>query len=116
MPESVPVGLSVTPGGVTVVTVPQTHGLAARNPLRPYADQALKSVAHVLLPSEGLSRDKENRAKFPGSAVPLLLEEMKKLGARGPFTAKIAGGSSMFGTLMPSGDWLTWSTDPSTYG
>ncbi len=60
-------------------------------------------MAHVLLPSEGLSRDKENRAKFPGSAVPLLLEEMKKLGARGPFTAKIAGGSSMFGTLMPSG-------------
>ena len=60
-------------------------------------------MAHVLLPSEGLSRDKENRAKFPGSAVPLLLEEMKKLGARGPYTAKIAGGSSMFGALLPSG-------------
>ena len=27
-------------------------------------------MAHVLLPSEGLSRDKENRAKFPGTAVP----------------------------------------------
>ena len=60
-------------------------------------------MAHVLLPSEGLSRDKDNRAKFPGTAVPLLLEEMKKLGARGPFTAKIAGGSSMFGALLPSG-------------
>ena len=60
-------------------------------------------MAHVLLPSEGLSRDKDNRAKFPGTAVPLLLEEMKKLGARGPYTAKIAGGSSMFGALIPSG-------------
>ena len=60
-------------------------------------------LAHVLLPSEGLSRDKDNRAKFPGTAVPLLLEEMRKLGARGPFTAKIAGGSSMFGALMPTG-------------
>ena len=60
-------------------------------------------MAHILLPSEGLSRDKDNRAKFPGSAVPLLLEEMKKLGARGPYTAKIAGGSSMFGALLPAG-------------
>ena len=60
-------------------------------------------MAHILLPSEGLSRDKDNRAKFPGTAVPLLLEEMKKLGARGPYTAKIAGGSSMFGALLPAG-------------
>ncbi len=60
-------------------------------------------MAHVLLPSEGLSRDKDNRAKFPGTAVPLLLEEMRKLGARGPFTAKIAGGASMFGALIPAG-------------
>jgi chemotaxis protein CheD len=60
-------------------------------------------MAHVLLPSEGLSRDKENRAKFPGTAVPLLVDEMRKLGARGPFTAKIAGGASMFGALIPAG-------------
>lgn len=60
-------------------------------------------MAHVLLPSEGLSRDKENRAKFPSTAVPLLIDEMRKLGARGPFTAKIAGGASMFGALLPSG-------------
>ncbi len=60
-------------------------------------------MAHVLLPSEGLSRDKDNRAKFPGTAVPLLLEEMRKLGARGPFAAKIVGGASMFGALIPAG-------------
>ena len=28
---------------------------------------------------------------------------MRKLGARGPFVAKIVGGSSMFGTLLPGG-------------
>ena len=38
------------------------------------------ALAHVLLPDETMSRDKSNRAKFPGTAVPLLLEEMRRLG------------------------------------
>ena len=65
--------------------------------------QRVGGLAHILLPSEGLSRDATNRAKFPSTAVPLLIEEMRKLGARGPYTAKIAGGSSMFGALLPAG-------------
>jgi chemotaxis protein CheD len=60
-------------------------------------------LAHILLPNEGMSRDTHNRAKFPGSAVPLLLEEMRKLGARGPFQAKLVGGASMFSSLLPDG-------------
>ena len=60
-------------------------------------------LAHVLLPSENMSRDRDNRAKFPATAVPLLIEEMRKLGARGPFTAKVAGGASMFAALLPVG-------------
>lgn len=60
-------------------------------------------LAHVLLPSEGLSRDSANPAKFATTAVPLLIERMKGLGARGPFTAKIVGGASMFGNMLPSG-------------
>jgi chemotaxis protein CheD len=60
-------------------------------------------MAHVLLPSEALSRDAANRAKFPSTAVPLLVEEMRLLGARGPFVAKIVGGASMFGALLPAG-------------
>ena len=67
------------------------------------ARAAVGGLAHVLLPSESLSRDRSNRAKFPSTAVPLLLEEMRALGARGPFTAKIAGGASMFGQLLPAG-------------
>lgn len=60
-------------------------------------------LAHILLPSEGLSRDRSNRAKFPGTAVPMLLEEMRALGARGPMSAKIVGGASMFAALLPAG-------------
>src|SRR5208282_1356987 len=60
-------------------------------------------LAHVLLPSESMSRDHTNRAKFPTTAVPLLLEEMAKLGAVGPFAAKLVGGASMFGPLLPAG-------------
>jgi chemotaxis protein CheD len=60
-------------------------------------------LAHVLLPSEALSRDAANPAKFPGSAVPLLVAEMRKLGSRGPVFAKVVGGASMFGALIPQG-------------
>ena len=81
-----------------------TIGLGSCVAIAIYDKQArVGGMAHVLLPSEGLSRDTDNRATCPGTAVPLLREEMKKLGARGPFTAKIAGGSSMFGALLPSG-------------
>jgi chemotaxis protein CheD len=61
-------------------------------------------MAHVLLPSEEMSRDRSNPAKFPTTAVPLLLKEMKQLGAKVErIKAKIIGGASMFGSLMPSG-------------
>jgi chemotaxis protein CheD len=58
-------------------------------------------LAHVLLPSEALSRDRSNPAKFPGSAVPLLLDEMKKQGARHDrIRARLVGGASMFANLL----------------
>lgn len=61
-------------------------------------------MAHVLLPNEAMSRDKSNPAKFPTTAVPLVLAEMKKRGAQlERVRAKIIGGASMFGNLMPAG-------------
>lgn len=60
------------------------------------------ALAHVLLPDETMSRDASNRAKFPGTAVPLLLEEMRRLGSRGRVFAKVIGGSSMFSALLPA--------------
>jgi chemotaxis protein CheD len=67
-------------------------------------DRQVGGLAHILLPSETLSRDRCNRAKFPGTAVPLLVEQMRGLGARnGRIHAKIIGGASMFTSLLSSG-------------
>lgn len=61
------------------------------------------ALAHVLLPTEGMARDKANRAKFPGAAVPLLLGEMKGLGSSAGIKARLVGGASMFASLLPNG-------------
>jgi chemotaxis protein CheD len=67
------------------------------------ADRKIGGLAHILLPSESLAQDRSNRAKFPGSAVPLLLEEMQRLGARQTrITARLVGGASMFAALLPA--------------
>jgi chemotaxis protein CheD len=61
-------------------------------------------MAHVLLPNQAMSRDQSNPAKFPSTAVPLLLAEMRDLGASVErIRAKIIGGASMFGSLMGAG-------------
>lgn len=61
-------------------------------------------MAHILLPNKSLSRNAENPAKFPQSAVPLLLQRMQALGAeQSRITARLVGGASMFGNLSPSG-------------
>jgi chemotaxis protein CheD len=58
------------------------------------------ALGHILLPDESLSRDTGNRAKFASTAVPLLLDALRRDGARGPIVAKIAGGASMFASLL----------------
>ncbi|HJU90081.1 MAG TPA: chemotaxis protein CheD [Gemmatimonadaceae bacterium] len=67
-------------------------------------DRRVGGLAHVLLPSETMARDRTNRAKFPATAIPLLLERMRTLGARpAHVVAKIAGGASMFTNLLNKG-------------
>jgi len=62
------------------------------------------AMAHVLLPSLSLARDITNKAKFPETAVPLLIERLKGLGADPRrLVAKLAGGASMFGQLVTPG-------------
>jgi chemotaxis protein CheD len=62
------------------------------------------AMAHVLLPSISLARDITNRAKFPETAVPLLVERLTALGADPRrLVAKLAGGASMFGQLVTPG-------------
>lgn len=61
-------------------------------------------LAHTLLPDESMARDRSNPAKFPSSAVTLLLAEMTRLGADATrVRAKLVGGASMFANLLPTG-------------
>jgi chemotaxis protein CheD len=54
-------------------------------------------LAHIMLPDSTQARNAENPAKFANTALPLMLDEMIKMGAIKPrVTAKIAGGSQMF--------------------
>jgi chemotaxis protein CheD len=68
-------------------------------------DRAAKvgGLAHVLLPDAALGRGVENRARYASTAVPLLLDEMKAIGATGPFAASLAGGAALFGPLLAFG-------------
>lgn len=67
-------------------------------------EQRAAAMAHVLLPSTSLARDSTNRAKFPETAVPLMIERLKALGADPRrLTARLAGGASMFGQLVTPG-------------
>jgi len=68
------------------------------------ADSRAGAMAHVLLPSISLARDTSNRAKFPETAVPLLIERLKALGADPRrLSAKLAGGARMFSQLATPG-------------
>jgi chemotaxis protein CheD len=68
------------------------------------AESRIGGLAHVLLPNEEMSRDRSNPAKFPATAIPLVLDGMCGLGADAArVTAKIAGGASMFANLAPMG-------------
>jgi chemotaxis protein CheD len=59
-------------------------------------------LAHILLPNPSMSRETANPAKFPQTIVPLMLQEMRKLGSHptARISAKIVGGASMFGQLV----------------
>lgn len=61
-------------------------------------------MAHVLLPSQAMSRDRGQPGRFAQTAVPTLVERMIARGARAPaITARLVGGASMFTNLTPPG-------------
>lgn len=54
-------------------------------------------LAHLLLPSPSLARDRSNAGRFPETALPLLLGGMAAVGAeRERITARLVGGASLF--------------------
>ena len=68
-------------------------------------EQRLGGMAHVLLPSESLSRDRAKPAKFGSTAVGFLERELRRHGSGGSrdLVAWLVGGASMFGALLTSG-------------
>jgi chemotaxis protein CheD len=61
-------------------------------------------LAHILLPSQALSRTDHNAAKFPQTAIPALVDLMAREGASPRrLTGRLAGGASMFATLAAPG-------------
>lgn len=58
-------------------------------------------LAHVVLPSASLSRDRERPARFAETAVPLLIGALRAEGADPRrLVARLAGGASMFAELL----------------
>ncbi|MDU4959883.1 MAG: chemotaxis protein CheD [Sporomusaceae bacterium] len=54
-------------------------------------------LAHIMLPDSKQARSAENPAKFADTAIPLMIDELVKLGAsKIRMRAKIAGGAQMF--------------------
>ncbi|MGI6093284.1 MAG: chemotaxis protein CheD [Veillonellaceae bacterium] len=54
-------------------------------------------LAHIMLPDSTQARSAENPAKFADTALPLMVDDMIRLGAsKSRIIAKIAGGAQMF--------------------
>jgi chemotaxis protein CheD len=60
-------------------------------------------MAHILLPDPSAARDDSNPARFATTAVPMLVEAVRRAGGTGPLEAKLVGGAALFGALLGSG-------------
>jgi chemotaxis protein CheD len=60
-------------------------------------------LAHILLPSPGLSRQDGNPAKFPDCGPPAARADVHVGREPRAITARLAGGASMFSALAPPG-------------
>ncbi|HHX94585.1 MAG TPA: chemotaxis protein CheD [Clostridia bacterium] len=60
-------------------------------------------LSHIMLPNSKQFKNNGKKGKFPDTAIPLLVEDMVKLGARrSAIKAKIAGGAKMFSSVGTS--------------
>lgn len=90
---------AVRKGGHVIATI----GLGSCVAIALYdRDAKVGGLAHILLPNKAMSRETGNPAKFPETIVPIMLEEMRKLGSSpsARISAKIVGGASMFGQFV----------------
>ncbi|WP_027084326.1 chemotaxis protein CheD [Cohnella panacarvi] len=87
--------LNVGTGGAII----RTTGLGSCVGLTLYdAQLKLGGMAHIMLPSSEIAREGQlNIAKYADTAVPELIEQLKRKGASiGRLVAKMAGGAQMF--------------------
>ena len=88
--------VSAAPGVLVTIGLGSCVAISLHDPVA-----GIGGLAHILLPTEAMSRERGNRAKFAGTAVPLLVEQMQARGARASrLQAKLAGGASMFAALV----------------
>lgn len=82
-----------------------TYGLGSCVAIMLYDAKVLVGgMAHILLPTPSLAKPGASKLKFPETAITHVLEEMTALGAnRQRVTARLAGGSAMFGSMVPTG-------------
>jgi len=97
MPELIRVGMAdykVGRGPAVIIS----YGLGSCIGISLYDPQTkIGGLLHIMLPDSTQSKSSENPAKFADTGIPLMLDEVVKLGAvRSRLVAKIAGGAQMF--------------------
>lgn len=97
MPELVKVGMADYKVGRSP-DVLISYGLGSCIGISLYDPQAkVGGLLHIMLPDSTQSRANENKAKFADSGIPVMLDEVLRLGAsKSRLVAKIAGGAQMF--------------------
>ena len=97
MPELIKVGMADLKAGKNPDSL-ISYGLGSCVGIALYdAQTKVGGLAHIMLPDSTQARATDNTAKFADTAIPVLLEQILRLGAqRSRVTAKIAGGSQMF--------------------
>ena len=97
MPELIKVGMADYKVGRAPDTL-ISYGLGSCIGISLYDPQTkIGGLLHIMLPDSNQSRANENRAKFAGTGIPDMLNELIRMGAaKSRLVAKLAGGSQMF--------------------
>ena len=97
MAELIRVGMADYKVGRAPATI-ISYGLGSCIGVSMYDPQAkVGGLLHIMLPDSKQAKRSENPAKFADTGVPLMLDDVLKLGAvRSRIVAKMAGGAQMF--------------------
>lgn len=84
--------ISKAPGQIITLGLGSCIGICAYEP-----SLKIGGMAHIMLPCDEMALDKSNKAKFANTAIPILVNELEKMGCnRQRLQVKIVGGAHMF--------------------